>query len=296
MDGSRAQAGQALGPQCPSAGRGKRSLLAHRREDRAAVEREVRDHARHRHAVAARYRATVRRCDGPPAEAPISVAVAGQRDKMVTEGTGSSASACPAQTTRGTRACTGDPESTPTRPCPMSTGTYSTKGSFIGKDLRRRRVREAETTAFREQNPSHDLIGVATLGPLSDAPRAKNIRLPTAQTGRRHRWIRGDGSWQVGCCRSFGPGRAGSGIHCPRFRAGTLRQPAAGLVPRRSRHAPARMDRFRTPGCGRWRCSRFCCCHRLAPSSCSCSRRRCAAETAPRRHRKRCGPRPRKRR
>ena len=49
-------------------GGGERPLLARRRRDRGAVEREVRDHARHRHAAAARLGAAVRRRDGAPAE------------------------------------------------------------------------------------------------------------------------------------------------------------------------------------------------------------------------------------
>ncbi len=45
-----------------------RAILARRRQPRSAGRHRLRDHARHRHAVAARRRAAVRRHDGPPAE------------------------------------------------------------------------------------------------------------------------------------------------------------------------------------------------------------------------------------
>ncbi len=68
MDGLRAQAGKACGPECLPAWGRERSLLARRRRDRSAAECEVRDHARYRHAVAARLGAAVCRRDGASAE------------------------------------------------------------------------------------------------------------------------------------------------------------------------------------------------------------------------------------
>ncbi len=70
MDGPRAQAREACRPQRFPARRRERFLLARRRTDRGADGREVRDHARHGHAVAARLGAPVRRSDGAPAQPP----------------------------------------------------------------------------------------------------------------------------------------------------------------------------------------------------------------------------------
>ena len=68
LDGLRAQARQARRPQRAAAGQAGRSLLADRRRDVRACRREVRHHARHRHAAAARRGAATRRDDGASAE------------------------------------------------------------------------------------------------------------------------------------------------------------------------------------------------------------------------------------
>ena len=59
-------------------GGGNDRFSARRRKDRRAIGREVRDHARHRHAVAARVGATVRRRDGASAEPPALRQARGQ--------------------------------------------------------------------------------------------------------------------------------------------------------------------------------------------------------------------------
>ena len=61
LDGLRAQARQARRPECLLRGAPDRSLRARRRRNRVAARREVRDHARHRHAAAARCGAPARR-------------------------------------------------------------------------------------------------------------------------------------------------------------------------------------------------------------------------------------------
>ena len=68
LDGLRAQARQARRPECASARQRANAFLARRRQYGGACRREVRHHARHRHATAARLRAAVRRCDGASAE------------------------------------------------------------------------------------------------------------------------------------------------------------------------------------------------------------------------------------
>ena len=61
LDGPRAQARQAGGPELPAARRRAGPLLAHRRRRRRLARRQLRHHARYRHPVAAGRRAAARR-------------------------------------------------------------------------------------------------------------------------------------------------------------------------------------------------------------------------------------------
>ena len=68
LDGIRAQARQAGGPQRPAAGRRPRRLLPGRRRHRRALRGALRHHPRHGHPTAARRRSRARRHPGAPAE------------------------------------------------------------------------------------------------------------------------------------------------------------------------------------------------------------------------------------
>ena len=70
VDGLRAQARQACGPERAAARRLGGSLFARRRRQLAPVRSEVRHHAGHRYATAARCGAAVRRRHGAPAQSP----------------------------------------------------------------------------------------------------------------------------------------------------------------------------------------------------------------------------------
>ncbi len=71
LDGLRAQARQALAAQCLPARRPHGSLFARGRGDGGAAHGEVRDHARHRHAAAARRGAPAGRRHGAPAQPSV---------------------------------------------------------------------------------------------------------------------------------------------------------------------------------------------------------------------------------
>ncbi len=68
LDGLRAQARQACGPERTAARRLRGPLFTRRRRHRGPVRSEVRDHAGHRYAAAARCGAATRRRHGAPAE------------------------------------------------------------------------------------------------------------------------------------------------------------------------------------------------------------------------------------
>ena len=308
MDGPRAQAGKALGPQCPSAGRRERSLLAHRREDRAAVERQVRDHARHRHAVAARGRAAVRRRDGAPAE-PRAFRWQGQAhqgqdgDRRVWDpaaargyqpgGRESLVVRAPARRRSGNRplyACR-----VRRLPGRIPRGIFHRQG-----DLRRRCVRAgAERPLSGEQDPeSRPHRGL--LRPVGAPERRAVVRRISVDLQRRHGSPppvdsrRLAARWLAPAARSRPRPAPGQESAVRAFPLEALRQPAAEPRPRGA-HAPspARMDRASAclvVDAGGARGSAAAIGLRLHRAVVDEGGRRAAA-TAPRRHRQRCGPR-----
>ena len=163
----------------------------------------LRDHARHRHGIAARRSATVRRHDGAPAEPPAVRRDAGPGARGLRnpaaagepEPAGHQPLSLCAAAQRRARA------SIPTRErCPTYTRTCSTKARSLARAFTTStRSSSRSSDKFPENRIlSHDLLEgcYARSGLLSDVELFEDYP-PTyaADAARRHRWIRGD--WQI---------------------------------------------------------------------------------------------------
>ena len=207
VDGVRAKARKACGPQRAPARRRERPLRARDRRDRVTAGREVRDHARHRHAAAARLRAAVCRGDGASAE-PCTVRAGGKRNGRgrVTEGYGIlqprvSISLPGANRSWYARLHGGDPGIDPyTRAVSDVYQDVFGEGSFIGKGIYDVDAFEQALDGRFPENRilSHDLLEgcYARSGLFTDVQLYEEYPSTyAADISRRHRWIRGD--WQL---------------------------------------------------------------------------------------------------
>ena len=192
LDGLRAQARQALAAQCLPARRPHGSLFARGRRDGGAAHGEVRDHARHRHAAAARRGAPAGRRHGAPAQRVSSTAILQPRMAVSLPATSQS---------RYAQLFGAEPGIDPyTRAVSDVYQDLFGEGSFIGKGIYDVDAFERALAGRFPENRilSHDLLEgcYARSGLLSDVELYEEYPSRySADVSRRHRWIRGD--WQI---------------------------------------------------------------------------------------------------
>ena len=233
VDGLRAQARQAGRPQRAAARR--RAATASRcvvGDIAALAGGALRDHARHRHAAAARRGA--RSSSAPWRTRSTGRATTPARTARASRATASCSRASrvslPSSEPLALRAAVRRRRRASIPYTRAVSDVYQDlfgEGSFIGKGIYDVDAFERALTARFPDNRilSHDLLEgcYARSGLLSDVSCSRTIRRATAPTSaRRHRWIRGD--WQIArvaaAARADRDGRRGVATRCRRCRAG----------------------------------------------------------------------------